>query len=115
MGLGNEPESTKENPRETDLSFLALIAASLGPVEALAANPSNDVIDDAELLALQPWQDLGLVFPAQNQILDKGVNMTNPSDSLDFRGLMREVDLPGIGNSESLAKDIGAFEKQANE
>ncbi len=93
-----------------------LSAGQMAFYDALVSNPNNDVIDNAELLDLQLWQDLGLVFPAQNQILDKGVDMTNPSDSLDFRGAPRLFDDPNISNaSMQSGKDIGAFEKQANE
>jgi len=66
-----------------------------------------DIIDPGNNLMLGPWQDLGLVFPVQAQLIDSGLIVTHPSDIYDVRGEDREVPLG--------KKDLGAFEKQTGE
>jgi len=83
---------------------------------ALSASPNDDFIDPDSLLDLQPWQDLGLVFPSQIEILDQGIDNTVPVDIMDFRGAPRLYDDPNIPNPQMQSgKDIGAFEKKASE
>ncbi len=93
-----------------------LTSAQMSVYDGFAASPNNDVIDPKNVLDLQPWQDLGLVFPSQPEVLDQGIDNTVPSDTVDFRGAARLYDDPNIPNAPSMAgKDIGAFEKQAND
>jgi len=76
------------------------------------ANPTNIVDDGTNPILLSSFEDLGLVFPMDGRLIETGVPSTVPSDPKDFRGKPRNVDHPQFPGS---GKDMGAFERQADE